>query len=88
MVFSSHLSPGTLLRLYRRFLKDVRLDSGESVAAHSAKTGSMPGVSQPGSWVWRSCSFDPKRELTWLDLVTCGTLSRRAVTLSAAGTSP
>ncbi len=42
------LVPGTLLRRYKRFLADVRLDSGEEVVAHCPNTGSMKAVNVPG----------------------------------------
>ncbi|WP_294948189.1 DNA/RNA nuclease SfsA [Sulfurivirga sp.] len=52
MKFAHPLTPGTLLRRYKRFLADVRLENGETVVAHSPNTGSMLGVSTPGSRIW------------------------------------
>ncbi|GGC94306.1 DNA/RNA nuclease SfsA [Vreelandella lutescens] len=59
------LVPGVLLRRYKRFLADVRLDSGEEVVAHCPNTGSMKAVNVPGCRVWLSPSNNPKRKLEW-----------------------
>ncbi len=52
MRFPHPLVAGTLLRRYKRFLADVRLENGKTVVAHSPNTGSMLGVSTPGSRIW------------------------------------
>jgi len=59
------LVPGVLLRRYKRFLADVRLESGEEVVAHCPNTGSMKAVNVPGCRVWLSRSDNPKRKLSW-----------------------
>jgi sugar fermentation stimulation protein A len=63
MQFTQPLVPGTLLRRYKRFLADIRLDGGETVTAHCANPGSMLGLSDPGLRVWVEPSTDPKRKL-------------------------
>lgn len=61
------LTPGVLLKRYKRFLADIQLDSGEVVTAHCPNTGPMTGVCTPGSPVFISHSSNPKRKLpyTW-----------------------
>jgi sugar fermentation stimulation protein A len=65
MRFSAPLVPGCLVRRYKRFLADCRLDGGEEVTAHVANSGSMLGLSTPGARVFLSRSADPKRKLAW-----------------------
>lgn len=61
------LYPGTLVKRYKRFFADVKLDSGEIVTAHCPNTGPMKGVYIPGNPVQLSKSDNPKRKLayTW-----------------------
>lgn len=61
------LVPGTLLKRYKRFLADVKLDTGEIVTAHCPNTGSMKGCSEPGRTVYLSSHDNPKRKYkyTW-----------------------
>ncbi len=63
MKFPSPLVRGTLLQRYKRFMADVKLDSGETVTAHCANPGSMLGLKDPGTRVWLSRSDNPKRKL-------------------------
>jgi len=67
MQFPSPLLRGTLLQRYKRFLADVRLDTGETVTATCPNTGSMKGLNAPGSVVWLSTSDSPTRKYrhTW-----------------------
>ena len=63
MRFPTPLIRGHLIKRYKRFLADVKLESGEQVIAHCANPGSMLGLCKPGSLVWLSRSDNPKRKL-------------------------
>ena len=63
MRFPSPLLPGTLLRRYKRFLADVRFDTGEEAVVHCANPGSMLGCAETGRRVLASDSGNPKRKL-------------------------
>ena len=61
------LYSGTLIKRYKRFLSDIKLESGEIVTAHCPNSGSMKGCDAPGSPVLISKSDKPQRKLkfTW-----------------------
>lgn len=67
MRFPSPLARGRLLQRYKRFLADVKLDDGRLVTAVCPNTGSMLGLTAPGSVVWLSESDSPTRKyrFTW-----------------------
>ena len=61
------LIPGVLIKRYKRFLADVRLENNNIVTAHCPNTGSMQGCCEPGRPVYLSYHDNPKRKLkyTW-----------------------
>ncbi|MCR4316215.1 MAG: DNA/RNA nuclease SfsA [Planctomycetes bacterium] len=68
------LVKGTLIRRYKRFLVDVRLDSGEIVTAHCPNTGSMKTCSDPGMGVYLSRKDSKTAKLKFgLELIDAGT---------------
>lgn len=62
MKFEPPLIPATLIRRYKRFLADVTLADGREITCSVPNTGSMMGLSAPGSAVWLSNSSDPLRK--------------------------
>lgn len=65
MDFATPLVPARLLRRYKRFLADVRLDDGREVTAHCANPGSMMGLAESGTLVWLEPNDGPKKKLKY-----------------------
>lgn len=67
MEFKKKLVHGTLIKRYKRFLADVKLDSGEIITAHCTNSGSMKSCLENGAEVYLSPANDPKRKtkFTW-----------------------
>lgn len=65
MRFPTPLVPATLIRRYKRFLADIRLDDGTEVTAHCANPGSMMGLAEPGMRIWVEPNDDPKKKLKY-----------------------
>ena len=65
MRFQTPLVPATLIRRYKRFLADIRLDDGQEVTAHCANPGSMLGLADPGTRIWVEPNDDPRKKLKY-----------------------
>ena len=63
MRFQTPLLPARLIRRYKRFLADCRLEDGREITAHCANPGSMMGLAEPGAKIWLEPNNDPKRKL-------------------------
>lgn len=64
------LTPGRLIRRYKRFLVDVELEDGRQITAHTPNTGRMLGCSEPGRPVWLSRHDSPGRKYNYtLELI-------------------
>ncbi len=63
MKFPVPLLRGALIKRYKRFLADIRLDDGREIVAHCVNPGSMLTVCAPGSEVWVSPAANPTRKL-------------------------
>ncbi|RFP87411.1 DNA/RNA nuclease SfsA [Rhodobacteraceae bacterium 63075] len=65
MRFQTPLEPATLLRRYKRFLADIRLDDGRETVAHCANPGSMMGLAEAGQRIWVEPNDDPRKKLKY-----------------------
>ena len=69
MRFQTPLRPARLIRRYKRFLADIRLedgpDAGTEVTAHIANPGSMMGLARPDTRIWVDQNDDPKKKLNF-----------------------
>ena len=59
------LTRGTLIKRYKRFLADIRLDTGELVTAFTPNTGSLLTCAIPGSPVYLSYTSGSQRRYPW-----------------------
>ena len=65
MEFQTPLIRATLLRRYKRFLADIRLEDGTEAVAHCPNPGSMMGLADPGMTIWVEPNDDPKKKLKY-----------------------
>jgi sugar fermentation stimulation protein A len=64
MKFTKSLIKGKLVRRYKRFFTDIKLNQ-ETIIAHCPNTGSMMGLLDEGNEVFVSKNDDPKRKLKY-----------------------
>mgnify|MGYP003329640834 CR=1 FL=1 len=64
MKFTKTLTKGKLIRRYKRFFTDIKLNK-EVVIAHCPNTGSMKGLLDKNNQVWISKNDNPKRKLKY-----------------------
>ncbi|HPE75567.1 MAG TPA: DNA/RNA nuclease SfsA [Draconibacterium sp.] len=67
MIFREKLIHGTLIRRYKRFLADIRLDNGTEIVAHCTNSGTMKSCLENGAGVYLTPVSDAKRrtKFTW-----------------------
>ena len=64
MKFENRLITGQLIKRYKRFFVDVRINK-EIVTAHCPNTGSMLGLLEKGNRVWLTKTNNPNRKLKY-----------------------
>ena len=62
MNFENKLISGLLVKRYKRFFVDIKINN-QIITAHCPNTGSMSGLLDQGNKVWISQSNNPKRKL-------------------------
>jgi sugar fermentation stimulation protein A len=65
MRYPVELVPATILRRYKRFLADVRLEDGRELTVHVPNSGTMETCYEEGGQVLISPADNPKRKLKW-----------------------
>ena len=69
MKFTSTLIKGKLIKRYKRFFTDIKVNN-QIITAHCPNTGSMLGLLDKDNEVWISKNNDPKRKLKYtLELI-------------------
>ena len=62
MKFTNSLFKGKLIKRYKRFFTDIKLNNS-IITAHCPNTGSMKGLIDEGNNVWVTKNEDPRRKL-------------------------
>ena len=62
MKFTNSLIKGKLIKRYKRFFTDIKLNNS-IITAHCPNTGSMKGLLDEGNNVWVTKNDDPRRKL-------------------------
>ena len=69
MEFTKSLIKGKLVKRYKRFFADIKVNK-KIITAHCPNTGSMEGLLDKNNEVWISKNDDPKRKLKYtLELI-------------------
>ena len=72
MKFTNTLIKGKLIKRYKRFFVDIKVNNN-ILTAHCPNTGSMMGLLDQGNEVWVSKNDDPKRKLKYtLEIIKVG----------------
>ena len=64
MIFENELIAGVLIKRYKRFFVDIKVNN-KVITAHCPNTGSMMGLLKKGNKVWFTESNDIKRKLKY-----------------------
>jgi len=64
MKFTSTLIKGKLIKRYKRFFVDIKVNN-QIITAHCPNTGSMLGLLEEGNEVWVTKNNDPNRKLKY-----------------------
>ena len=64
MKFTNSLIKGKLIKRYKRFFADIKVNN-QLITAHCPNTGSMMGLLDEGNEVWVSKNDNPKRKLKY-----------------------
>ena len=65
MKYAEPLIPATLLRRYKRFLADMRMEDGSILTVHCANPGSMLSLAVAGRRCWLSHHAGTARKLEY-----------------------
>lgn len=65
MQYSQPLIPATLMRRYKRFLADMRMENGRPITVHCANPGSMLSLAVAGQRCWLSHHTGTARKLEY-----------------------
>ena len=72
MKFTSTLIKGKLIKRYKRFFIDIKVNN-KVLTAHCPNTGSMMGLLDKDNDVWVTKNDDPKRKLKYtLEIIKAG----------------
>lgn len=85
------LIQGTLIKRYKRFLADIKLETGELITAHVPNSGAMTSCIEDNCPVWVSFHDNPKRKLKYTleltqmnnDLICTNTMHANKIAIEA-----